>query len=125
MLYDELRKHIAEQIRETTGWPVYFNRADEKAERPYVSFDLMETLGEDYRHNYSLQVDFWDTDDVKRIIDKKSRLDKAWKRYLANEETFVLSIYQGSLGQMVEDDDRRVRHYARSYEVAAYSKEGE
>lgn len=126
MLYDELRRHIANQIRTVTEWPVYFHRADESTERPYISFDLTEMAPvDDYRHNYSLQVDFWDMDDVKRITEKKSKLDKAWKRYLASEEDLVVSIYQGSLGELVEDEDRRVRHYARSYDVAAYSKKGE
>jgi len=126
MMYDALRKAITAQISDCTGWTVFFQRADDDEQRPYISYDLKEiNTGEIDRHVYDLTVEFWDMDNPKQIIEARSKLDKRFKNKKVNNEALVASIYHGALSQMVEEDDKRVRHAVRSYEVIAYSKEGE
>lgn len=126
MLYDDLRKWIKTEIETCTGMTAYFNRATDTADRPYVSFDLIEAqMSELHRHAYMVSVDFWDMDDPKAIIEACSKLDKRWMQKKENKDTFVVMIYHGSMKEFVEDDDKRIRHLTRSYDMTAYSKEGE
>lgn len=123
-MFDELRKYLTGLIKEISGVPVYFEIANDEASTPYIVYDVQENQSEIIHvHSYRLNIDCWDRSSVKNIISIIEKIDKEFMQFKDDAEKFVITIYHGPASGFVDDNDKNVKHFLRSYEITVYEKE--
>ncbi|MFZ5352742.1 MAG: tail completion protein gp17 [Bacillota bacterium] len=116
----ELRKAILTYLK-TKHSKVYFQSAPQKADTPYVVFDLPNSIDDGSLERFVLDIDVWDdsedTNTVETLIDSID-VDLHRKTINASNE-FAFTFYRENRLSLV-DDDPRIKRRKYIYQVRTY-----
>ncbi len=103
-----LRKKLKE-ILKTIHPNIYFQNASEKAQYPYIVYDLPNSFTNEDQEIFNLDVDVWDIPKDGDTTALESLADTVWNtlhKYRYIDDNMQISIYRQNRMTLIDDDPR-------------------
>lgn len=103
-----LRKQL-KKLMESIHPRSYFQKGSDKAEFPYVIYDLPNSFSNEEQEIFNLDVDIWDRPLDGDTTELEMITDKLWKilhNYKYIDDNIQFSIYRGNRLTLTDDDPR-------------------
>lgn len=108
---NDLRSYLSSLIKSTTGLDCYYQRANDKAKMPYITFDVKMNNADDIdKHIGSIDIDYWDKGTPKNGFDCLDKLRKKFKLFKDSTDKFVIQINNDIETEQYDDEDKTVVH---------------
>lgn len=116
----ELRKVIAAALK-TVHPRVYYERAPDKAQYPYLVWELPDSINDGYRERWRLEIDGWDAPANGDTVALETLMDKvnsAIDEMVELKNLVVVVRLQNRLS--LQDDDPSIRRRKYVYAVRTF-----
>lgn len=115
---NQLRSYLKKILGRITELPVYFFRANDEAEYPYVVFSLEEYTSVDFVvRNYRLTTEIFSEGSPRKALDAAEMIRYEFLHFYDRDEDFTIAINPETPMSMTDDSEKSVSHVIGTYDI--------
>lgn len=125
-MVNRLRSYLKKVLEEITNLPVYFFRANDEAEYPYVVFSLEEYTSVDFVvRNYRLTIEIFSDGSPREALDAAEMIRCEFLHFYDRDADFTIAINPETPISMTDDSEKSVSHVIGTYDIRLVARKDE
>ena len=123
---NRLRSYLKKILEEIAKLPVYFFRANDAAEYPYVVFSLEEYTSVDFVvRNYRLTIEIFSDGSPREALDAAEMIRYEFLHFYDRDADFTIAINPETPMSMTDDSEKSVSHVIGTYDIRLVARKDE